>query len=436
MRVLTVVFSLGPGGMERVAQNYTLGYQQLGHDVALLAYSGGGPREEPLREANVPLFVGGISDAERLAATNEAGRWQPEVIHIHRPGMANAMTAALLRQLKAAAHGRTVVLETNVFARPDYSADRQLIDVHLLLTRWCLWKWRRWSRGLRPTPVGTVIPNMIDMEAFCPSSDTEAHAFRNEFGIPQDAFLFGRVGQPIEAKWSPVALEAFSRMASDSPRAYLLLVGLPPGYEKYIAAMPSNVRRRVIQISFLHGDQRLRACYTAMDVLLHAARIGESFGLVLVEAVRCGCPAITLSTPAKDNSQIEVVGHERGGLVVGDLAQMVRAMNRLMEDDALRGRLAEQGSQWARENYAIDAAMPRLVRVAALALAAENRDSLRDMLDKDRELVTDVSESEIKRLRTNLWGRPPLADRLLARLVHVPWIFRQWSRVREFRERS
>ena len=114
----------------------------------------------------------------------------------------------------------------------------------------------------------------------------------------------------------------------------------------------------------------------------------------------------------------------------------MRAFAAVNLDETLRKRLAEQGSQWALENYGIDAAMPRLARVAELALAAKNRGSLGEMLAKDQELVTDVSESDIKCLRTNLWGRPPLADRLLARLVHVPWVFRQWSHVKEFRRRN
>jgi len=375
------------------------------------------------------MFIGGGDDSSRCAATDEAARWQPEVIHIHRPGMTDTLTADLLRHLKSAVDNRSVVLETNIFARPDYSADRELIDVHLLLTQWCLWKWRRWSRGLRPAPVAAVIPNMIDVDAFVPASDEQASAFREEFGIPQDAFVFGRVGQPSEGKWSPVALKAFQCFAQGSPRAHLLLVGLPPAYERYVDAMPTDVRSRVVQIPFLHGDARLRACYTSMDVLLHAARIGESFGLVLVEAVLCGCPAITLSTPAKDNSQIEVIGHERGGLVVGDVANMVKAMQRLNEDDALRQRLASQGADWAREHYAIDAAMPQLVRVAELALAAESREALRAALHADESLTTEVSESEIERLRHGMLGRPPLTDRLLARVVHKPAVYRQWSRL-------
>ena len=49
MRVLTVVGDLGPGGTQRVAQNYTVGYKQAGCEAAVLAITAGGPR---VRELN------------------------------------------------------------------------------------------------------------------------------------------------------------------------------------------------------------------------------------------------------------------------------------------------------------------------------------------------------------------------------------------------
>ena len=92
-----------------------------------------------------------------------------------------------------------------------------------------------------------------------------------------------------------------------------------------------------------------------------------------------------------------------------------------------------QGADRAHEHYAIDAAMPRLVRIAELALAAESREALRAALQADESLTTEVSEADIEQLRHNMWGRPPLADRLYARLVHVPAVYRQWARVNAWR---
>ena len=122
---------------------------------------------------------------------------------------------------------RVPVIETNHFSRVDDSPDRAHIDVHMQLSRWCMWKWRQWARGLRPPPLGAVVPHIIDGAAFRPADEPTRRAFRSEHGIPEDAFVFGRLGQPHHSKWSPVAFRAFASVAERYPEAWLLLIGLP-----------------------------------------------------------------------------------------------------------------------------------------------------------------------------------------------------------------
>ena len=49
--------------------------------------------------------------------------------------------------------GERRVVETNVFSRVDYSPGADLIDVHFQLTKWCMWKWRRWLGPSNPRPL-------------------------------------------------------------------------------------------------------------------------------------------------------------------------------------------------------------------------------------------------------------------------------------------
>ena len=53
----------------------------------------------------------------------------------------------------------------------------------------------------------------------------------------------------------------------------------------------------MIDIAFLKDDKELSNCYSAIDIFVHAANQGESFGMVLAEAQLCQTPIITLSTP-------------------------------------------------------------------------------------------------------------------------------------------
>lgn len=429
MRVLTIVSDLGPGGTQRVAQNYTLGYHMRGHPAAVLTTRAGGPRMNALAVHDIPVFVGGAGSRQVEQAVDRAVGWRPDVIHIHRTGRPDPMAGAILRRLRASRLGRDAVLETNVFGKVDYSRDRFLIDVHMPLTRWSLWKWRRWTSGMRPRPVGVVMPNLVDTSAFSPISGVARARYREMFGIPREAFVFGRVGQPIKPKWSPIIFSSFADVATRRPESYLVLAGLPPELHRHIRSLPGSVRSRVVEVPFMYSDAELRTCYGAMDVFLHASAIGESFGLVLVEAMLCERPVITLSTPAKDNSQLEVVDHERGGLVVNDEASMVDAMKRLLGDDPLRERLGRHGAASARDRYDLESGIDRLLKIAHTALRATTANQLRGDLATDPDLTTDVATSEIEAILTRSLGQLPVKDRLLMDAVHIGWLYRLYSRV-------
>jgi hypothetical protein len=198
-------------------------------------------------------------------------------------------------------------------------------------------------------------------------------------------------------------------------------------------ALAPWIRTRIIEIPFLNGDAALRACYSALDVFVHAARIGESFGMVLTEAMLCGCPVVTLSTPARDNSQLEVVGHMRGGLIVNDAASMVDAIELLIRDEPLRRRLAHDGAAHVKAHYTLDQVIPTLLRIAQLAREADTRDALAAALEREPDLVTHVSDAEVEKLLSHSMGRVRLSQRVLKRLVHTPLLFRMWWAVKGLR---
>lgn len=435
MRILTIIDHLGPGGRQRTAQNYTLGYVDAGCEVAVMTVFGGGMREADLREHGVQLFLGAVDPAERERAIARAAAWEPEAIHFHSEGPPRAVVAEAVEALLARLPYRPPVLETSSFGKVDYRQRFTFSDVYLLKAQWALWKWRSWSQPLRPRPLGIVIPNTTDTEAFYPASAAERSAFRAEHGIPEDAFLLGRVGQPILWKWDPIIFDAFEDVAPRHERVHLLLVGLPEELRPRLEALDAAIRARITEIPFLQGDAALRACYSALDAFLHAARIGESFGMVLTEAMACECPVITLSTPARDNSQVEVVGHDRGGLVVHDREGMSAAIEQLMADEALCARLGRDGALHVRSTYTLDQVIPKLLRLIELARSASSRHDLARLLANEADFVTEVSDAEIRRLLDKGLGRPPLRQRALMRLVHVPLLFRAWWTLKGLRYR-
>lgn len=432
MRLLTIVCDLLPGGTQRVARNFALGYHHHGFESAVLALGGGGALERSFPEGSVELFLGGTDACARQAALRAALAWQPDVVHLHREGPADSVTGEVLRAMRGSPRrgttARVGVMETNVFARVDYSADRQCIDVHMQLSRWCLWKWRRWSSFLDPRPIGVLVPNLVMHRDFAGRSARAREEFRRRYGIPQDALVFGRVGSPVESKWSPVAVRAFSTFAHGHSHAWLLTVGMPPGLRSVLESLPDGVRKRIVTIDFLSDDEALRDAYAAMDVFLHASRIGESFGMVLAEALLSGIPIITLSTPTKDNSQLEVVGHERGGLVVTDAAGMLEAMRRL-ESKALRHQYALQGAAAIAERFGPEVVMPRAIEIAELTALGLERPELGRRLSSLPHLCPEVSTAEVSAQMRRCIGRYRLTTVALMHLVANPFVYRAYRSV-------
>jgi glycosyltransferase involved in cell wall biosynthesis len=427
VRVLTIVRNLALGGTQRVAQNYVAGYRMTGHETAVLTMEGGGPRADPLAASGVPVFLGG-RQGELDTAIGLAISWSPEIIHIHRVGLRDPATGSVLRHLRGALGYHHAVIETNVFGKVDSSSDRLLIDLHLHLTKWSFWKWTRRITGMRPRPIGVVMPNLVDTSMFRVASEAERNRYRDAVGVPRDAFVFGRVGQPIEAKWSPMVIDAFNEVAKAHPQTYLLLLGMPSDLRDRISRLSAPVQMRVVEAPLTLSDHELRACYGAMDVFLHASSIGESFGMVLVEAMLGERPAITLSTPTKDNGQLEVVGHNSGGLVVTDRESMIEAMERLIGDTSLRERLARDGAESARSRYGLQENMDALGKIAGLALRSKTPTQLRQALDADATLTTSVTDSEIRALLWQSLGRPSFKDRMLMNFVDLGWVYRPYSR--------
>ena len=271
---------------------------------------------------------------------------------------------------------------------------------------------------------------MVDARTFYPASPDAVQAFRAQHGLPPEAIVFGCLARPDPLKWPSFLFDAFEDVAQRHPSAYLLVAGLSDSARVRIAALPADARRRVVELPFLHDDEHLRTCYSAMDVFLHGSPIGESFGLVFIEALLCGTPIVTHATPAKHNSQVEVVGHERGGLVAATPAHMAAAMERLLLDRALRHQFAEQGAAHVRSHYTEEHIVPLLLRIIEHVRQTPSRDALARALHKDPAVTSHVEDEYIRELLGRTLGRIPWQQKMLMRLVHLPLLFRAWWAVK------
>jgi len=303
------------------------------------------------------------------------------------------------------------------------------VDVHLLLSRWCLWAWRR-RLGRRAPAI--VVGNPLAASQFSRAGNAEIAAFRAKWASPDATFICGRVAQPLPGKWHPSNILAFVPLAQRDPRAFLWLVGVPEMFRPLLASLPADVRARIRELPMTSSDAELALFYSSLDCFLHAARQGESFGYVLAEAMMCGCPVVTASTPTKDNSQAEVVGQMQAGIVAGSFERLGDALLSLWQDAPLRQRLAAACRARALELCDADRLAARALRAAEIALAHDDAAVLRRALETEPGFVTNADNAEIRALATNVFGGARCVDTALLKPANsaTEHRLRQWLRRR------
>ena len=420
MRILTIVSDLNLGGTQRVAQNFAIAYKKLQWKSELLALRTGGERSSTLIAAGIEPRVGSSGRKHVLNSTYD-------VVHLHGPGNYDSEFADFLRQLRLG-NPRALILETNVFSRPDYSEAQKFVDIHLHLTRWGLAKWRSWTSNRTPQPIGTVIPNLVHENAILPLDQANSDKWRSSFNIAPDAFVALRVGQPIPSKWSQHTFEAFAQFSKANKNVVFVGIGIPTKYETLVKKLNST-RRRVISIEPRFDDHFLSAAYHASDVFLHSAAIGESFGMVLAEASLAEKPIITLARPLKDNGHVEVVEHGITGLICNDVHGMTIALNEIYKDRNLAKTLGKNGRQHILRSYTEAAVLPKLGRLIELGSGHHHKEERRRAICSGgyNEFA---SLAELSQPHKFLGRNRSRADWMAGQLLHEPNIYAAYYRLK------
>ena len=199
-----------------------------------------------------------------------------------------------------------------------------------------------------------VVPNGVDVERF-------------ESAVPADLgpgtkLLF--VGRLDERKGFRVAVSAFGRLASERPDLHLIVAGDGPERVE-VERLPLEVRERVRLLGSVPNAQ-LPPVHAACDAFLAPNLGGESFGIVLVEAMAAGLPVVASDIPGFT----EVVRDGVDGLLVPaqDPQAVAGALARVLDDPAFAARIVAEGRERARA-FAWTAVLPRIEEVYAGAIA-------------------------------------------------------------------
>ena len=184
-------------------------------------------------------------------------------------------------------------------------------------------------KALERTPERVIeMPNGVDTEVFSPGRDTAG--VRAELGIPHDAVVAAFVATLDRAhhfKRLDVAIEALARARSQE-----LHLSSPAAASCSRASAPTPARPASATASTSSTRCRTRICRTCSAPATPSSLTTEppeSFGIVLIEALACGLPAVATDYPGV---RAVIDEGETGFLVpAGDSGAAADALDKLVD---------------------------------------------------------------------------------------------------------
>jgi glycosyltransferase involved in cell wall biosynthesis len=355
MNIVHTESSLGWGGQELRILSEAQGLARRGHTLTLLCppeariYS-----EAPnfgLRTVAVPI------GRKRWAGVSALRRWFSQnpcdVVSTHSSTDSWLSAVALLGKRTPIVRTRHIsaAVPRNPFSRWLYSRPVKIVTAGVALRRDLI---RR--NGIAPERIESV-PTGADPERYRPGERTAA---RMTTGLPVQAMLIGIVATLRSWKGHRYLLEALPE------GAMLVIVGDGPQRAALATRVTElDLKDRVI----FAGNQRdVVPWMQALDVFALPSYANEGVPQALVQAMMVGLPCVT--TPV--GSIAELAMDAQTALVVRphDVPALRAALERLVGDPALRGRLGAA----AREHCAKSLSVERMLdRMEAIYRAAARR---------------------------------------------------------------
>ncbi len=226
-------------------------------------------------------------------AAKIVNREAPDLFHSHQLEFPVAdFLGALKLKIPVIVHAHVT---TGRFDEKRGIADRYLAVSHYVKEKLVTEKNYPWARV-------EVLPNGVDSELFSPPLANEMKELRSALNIPSDALVITFVGRKQEVKGFHIFLQAVENILGHHEHLHILVAGPEPGdsrREKTFGMRRQAEERlrktgRYSEFSAL-PQAKLAKIIKVTDIML-VPSLSEPQGMVMLEAMACGCLVISSNT--------------------------------------------------------------------------------------------------------------------------------------------
>jgi len=329
-----------PGGVQAHVRDLAEALIELGHEVSLLTpadedtplppYAVSAGRALPVRyNGSVARLQFGPVSAARARRWLREGRF--DVLHLHEPStLSLSLTVLMLARgpIVATWHSSMTRSRTLSALSGPLQPFLEKISGRIAVSAA--------ARRLQVEHLGgdaVEIPNGVAVDHYATAEPLPGYPRPGTVGF------LGRYDEP--RKGMPVLLDGLARLAPDRPELRLLIAGRGDA-DDLLSELPPVLAGRVElmgQVSEADKARMLRS----IDVYCAPNLGGESFGIILLEAMAAGAPIV-----ASDLDPFRrVLDDGRAGTLfrTGDPAALAKALAGLLDDPARRQRLVEIGAE-------------------------------------------------------------------------------------------
>ncbi|RDI23097.1 glycosyltransferase family 4 protein [Lentzea flaviverrucosa] len=364
MRIVVTVSDQAWGGKHRYMFDIAAGLQQLGHEVVVVAESGGRMASR-CRAAGMPClesppFAQQPDAAAEVVRTALSSAPAGVLIATGRHDMAVVHTAAPVGESASP----VVVFRHSAFELEQDGPARALLDRADLVFATSR---EQLERQFPADPRAEVLMSGVSQYWRERTAAVDRGAASERLGVAPDAFVFAVLARLSWEKGVDRVLRAFAALGPDAEDPVLVVAG--DGEEADAIARLAGelgVADRVRLLGHV-DDAGVADVIVAADAVVLASTVAETGPLVLKEAMAAGRAVVA----SRIGGIGEFVTDGESGLLVGDDDELVSAMRALTLDASLVARLGKRAQAVIEEGHLLERRVRHLGdRLSVLAIRA------------------------------------------------------------------